>query len=252
VTVEEAVARVPEFNGWNHAERIRFLMWYLHTQRKQEYVRPGDVRSCLAELRIDGPASYSPFFHAMVSRKPKEALRTSKGYQLERRVREAFNAKYAQRGSMQALTKELQDLESKVANADQRAYLDEAIICFKNKAFRAAIVMSWNLGYDHLLRYIFNDPQRLADFNRQLQVVYQKKPPVAAINKFDDFGFMKEDQVLTVGKSATILSNSRHKVMKEKLDRRNAVAHPGGLVVNDVTAEEFIRDLIDNVIVKLV
>jgi hypothetical protein len=212
---------------------------------------PADVKKCFDELRLQGPASVGSFFKAMIDRKPKEALKSSKGYHLERSLKASFDAKYGQRASTQALSTQLEALEKKVTNPYQRVYLDEVIICFKGKAFRAAIVMAWNLAYDHLLRHIFNDPKRRADFDNQLSLTFQKKPPVAAINKMDDFGFMKEDQVLMVAKSATILSNSRHKVLKEKLDRRNAVAHPSGLVVNDVTAEEFIRDFIDNVILKL-
>ena len=252
MTLEEVVARVPEFNTWKHADRIRFFMWFLHTERRQEYIRPADVKKCFDELRLQGPANHNSFFNAMTTRKPKEALSSAKGYRLERRVEEAFNAKYGQRASTQALNAQLLALEAKITDPDQHAYFDEAIVCFKNKAFRAAIVMAWNLAYDHFLRYIYSDQKRLGMFNNQLPITFKKGPPIAVISQFDDFSFLKESEVLTVAKSATILSNSRHKVMKEKLDRRNAVAHPGGLIVNDVTAEEFIRDLVDNIILKLV
>ena len=67
-----------------------------------------------------------------------------------------------------------------------------------------------------------------------------------------DFQELKESRVLQACKSANIISGSPYKILKEKLDRRNIAAHPLGVVVAQPTAEEFIKDLIENVVLKVV
>jgi len=107
--------------------------------------------------------------------------------------------------------------------------------------------MAWNLAYYHLVQWIVS--KRLAAFVAQTPKTFPKLG--IAIASIDDFTYLKEDQVLTIARSARIIPNGIHKLLKEKLDRRNLVAHPSAVVVADVTAEEYIRDLVDNVVLAL-
>lgn len=185
----------------------------------------------------------------MTSRKPKEALRTASGYKLEMRVRNGFDAKYSQRASAVHVDKLLSDLPSLVPDLVERTYLDEALICFRNKAFRAAIIMCWNLAYNHLCEFVLT--KHLVAFNTQLSIQFPKHK-LKAVSKKDDFSELKESDVLQVCRSAMITPNSLSKVLKEKLDRRNTAAHPSAVVISQLTAEEFIKDLIENAVVHLV
>lgn len=101
---------------------------------------------------------------------------------------------------------------------------------------------------DHLCEWVLAG--HLPAFNTQLTKSFPKAD-VQVITKRDDFAELKESQVLQVCKSAIIINGSLHKVLKEKLDRRNASAHPSGIAITQLTAEEFIRDLVDNVVLKL-
>ena len=109
--------------------------------------------------------------------------------------------------------------------------------------------MVWNLAYDHLCKIVMNDAQHLAAFNTQLPRSFPKAD-ISSINNRDDFEALKESQVLQVAKSANIISGSVHKILKEKLDRRNIAAHPSNVTVSRLTAEDFILDLIQNVVLK--
>ncbi len=73
----------------------------------------------------------------------------------------------------------LLDLPSSVPDVAEREYLDEALKCYKAGALRAAIVMCWNLAYDHLLTYVLE--RRLTDFNRQWPISYQKRNSQARV-----------------------------------------------------------------------
>jgi hypothetical protein len=52
------------------------------------------------------------------------------------------------------------------------------------------------------------------------------------------WAFLKEFQVITLAKSAKLLSPSLFNVIKGKLDRRKTAAHPSNVGIYHVTAEE--------------
>jgi hypothetical protein len=144
----------------------------------------------------------------------------------------------------------LSDLPAKIRIPAEKGYLEEALICFRQKAFRAAVVMSWNLAFDHLCEFVLKDQSRIASFNIQLPKSFPKADMKFVSNR-DHFTELQESQVLQVCKSANIISDSVHKILKEKLTRRNIAAHPSETVTSQPTAEEFINDLVENVVLKL-
>jgi hypothetical protein len=246
--LKDLVDQVPGFAHKNYADKIKIFAWYLHTERKQDRFSGADVNGCFRALHLEPPTAVSSFLAAMVGRKPKQALRDRGGYYLECRVRDALDALYGHRAATVHVHKLLSELPDKIPDLTERAYLEEALICFKNRAFRAAVVMAWNLAFDHLCQVVVKN--HLHDFNTQLAKSFPKEN--LTVSKRDDLNELKESQVLQVCRSANITSNSLHKVLKEKLDRRNVAAHPSGVTIFETTAEEVIKDLIENVVVKLV
>lgn len=63
---------------------------------------------------------------------------------------------------------------------------------------------------------------------------------------------LKESEVIEVCKSARIISGNLYKILREKLHRRNMAAHPSNVVISRLQAEDFINDLVSNVVIKLV
>jgi hypothetical protein len=212
---------------------------------------PADIAACYDELKLDKPSSISSFLGQMEKRKPKEVIRDKRGYYLERRVFDSLEAKYGQRAVAVQVEQLLRELPAKVPNLVERTFLDETIICYRYKAFRAAIVMAWNLAYDHLCEYVLNDATRLAAFNAQLPRSYPKAR-ISAITKKDDFADLKESEVIQVCRSSNLISNDVYKILNEKLGKRNTYAHPSGVTIVPHTAEEVILDLVNNVVLKLV
>jgi hypothetical protein len=171
---------------------------------------------------------------------------------LEGSIRDGFEDKYGQREITVQVIKLLTDLPSKVPNVAERDFLNEAITCYRHGAFRAAIVMCWNLAYDHLLEFILT--KQLAMFNRQMPVRYPnltKKTGITAISSRDDFGELKESQVIEICRSANIITADVYKILNEKLGRRNTAAHPNTVIVNQPQAEDFISDVVNNVVLTL-
>jgi len=250
VTLEELARKVPNFAALNHAEKIKLFIWWLHTYDGKSYVQPKDVGGCYTKLSLSPPADVASFFRSFLERSPKQLLKNSEGYRLERGITDALTEKYGQRDSTIHVDKLLTTLPAKLAKPDERTYLEETLICFRNKAFRAAVVMAWNLAYDHLCHWILADKDRLADFNARSPLRYPKEkyPPVV---QREDLTEMKESHVIAIALSAGLITTNVFRVLDEKLTRRNMAAHPSDVSTLQPTAEEVIRDLIENVVLKL-
>jgi hypothetical protein len=147
----------------------------------------------------------------------------------------------------------LLDLPKQVPDVGEREFLDEALKCFRASAFRAAIIMSWNLAYDHLLSFVLQ--HHLAAFNAQWPRSFSKQNAqarVQAITARDHFAELKESEVLNICKAAGIISPDIWKIMDEKLGKRNSAAHPSGVVIGPPQAENFIHEIVNNVVLKFV
>lgn len=246
--LEDVVRGTNDFAAWSHADKIRFFAWHLHTHAGMVHFGPSDIKACYDRLHMEPPSSIHSHLYALENRRPKDLLKTREGYRLEKRLRDEFDAKYGRRPATVQVERLLTELPSRIPNLAKRTYLDEALICFRYGAFRASIVMSWNLAFDHLCEYVLN--KHLTEFNTQLPKTCPKAR-IKTIAKKDDFAELKEYEVLQVCASATIISQNVHKILKEKLDRRNIAAHPSNVVVSQNTAEEVIKDLVENVVLKL-
>ena len=250
MTLEDLAQAVPNFASLNHADKIKLFVWWLHSHDAKAYVQPKDVGACYAKLRISPPADMGSFFRSFTERSPKQLLKSSEGYALERGISDGFTTKYGQRASTIQLVKLLTELPGKLANPAERSYLDETLVCLRYKAFRAAVVMAWNLAYDHLCHWILADKARVAAFNVQQAKTYAKRnyPPIANRDSFED---MKEFEVIQVLASAGLINGATETVLKQKLDRRNKAAHPSGITITQLNAEDAISDLIENVVLRL-
>jgi hypothetical protein len=248
VELDDLVNGISAFNEWPHVAKIRLFGWFLHTQRSQERFGASEMRSCYDSLHLDRPANMSQTLIDMTQKATRELLRDGKGFYLERTVREDFDKKYGERLTTIEVHKLLRELPGKLADNAERAYLDESLVCFKSRAYRAAIVMCWNLAYDHLCEYILR--RKLVEFNTTLPVRFAKAD-ITKVSTRDDFTQLKEWQVLEVCRTADIIPPNVYKIMKEKLDKRNLAAHPSGIVFNQLQAEEYISDLIQNAVLKI-
>ena len=251
MNLEECVNGIPGFMSWKDADKIRFFAWFLESNRGRDRFTAADIRACYEELSLQQPSSVNPYLAQMLNRKLREVLRDNRGFFLERRLREQLESKHGQRVATVQADKLLLELPSRIPDLAERTFLDEAILCFRCKAFRAAIVMTWNMAYDHLCGYVLNSSSRLANFNSQLPRSFPKAR-ISAVSNRDDFGELKESEVLQVCRSANIISNDLLKILKEKLDKRNTAAHPSIVDITPHTAEEYIIDLIPNVVLKLI
>lgn len=143
-------------------------------------------------------------------------------------------------------------LPALVPSVEEREFLKEALICYSNGANRAAVVVTWNLTYAHLLRFILT--HNLVDFNAAWPKRYameHKDCRISAIAKLDDFSEIKEANVIEICRSGAIVTADVFKVLKQCLDTRNSAAHPSSFKVNQVDVEAYISTTVHNVVLAL-
>jgi hypothetical protein len=240
------------FLSWSDAEKIRFFVWYLQLVKEQPRFKTGDIGKCYDDLHLAKP-NISQYLTTMEQRKPPELLRSSGTYSLEGTFRAQYDTKFGRRDATVKIEKLLLELPGKVPDLAEREFLNEALICFRNKAFRAAIVMCWNLSYFHFCHWILK--HHIAAFNAEYPVRFpgiHKKATTPTITRYEEFSTdLKESEVIAIAKAAGIITNDQFKILDGKLGRRNSAAHPSTVHFSYPQAEEFIYDLVTNIVLAL-
>ena len=82
-------------------------------------------------------------------------------------------------------SKTLRDLLATISDSEENVFLDEAIKCYEISAYRASIIMVWNLTIDHLYEYIL--AKKLTEFNTVLAASTDRRVRISSVSVKDDF-----------------------------------------------------------------
>jgi hypothetical protein len=175
-------------------------------------------------------------------------LRIADGYQLHRTLKHELEKSIEKKPLKIKVSKDLRQLLLHIKNPNENEFLKEAIDCFEISAYRASIVMVWNLTIDHLFEYILK--HKLAAFNSALALNTDRRVRITSVSTRDDFSEIPENKFIELSRTSNIISNDIRKILDTKLGIRNTYAHPSSLKVTETKAIEFIEDLVNNVILK--
>lgn len=245
-------ARISGVAKLSQPEQILHFGWYIHFHRDRPRFDQAAVRDCYEALSMDAP-NLSLLFTRLLARKPKVMLQDGAGCYLEHGTREALSKKYGEHETTIAISKMLKELPGKISDEAEKHFLSEAVTCYHHRAFRAAIVMAWNLAYDHLLNWILKDPARVTAFNAHIVGrVGPKKAASITISKREDFEELKESEVIDIAESAGLFaSTNTKKILGIQLTKRNLAAHPSLLTIDGPAADDTISSLVNNVVLVL-
>jgi hypothetical protein len=246
--VSDFVASIPHFDGMPPNEQIKLFGWFLHTYGKAERFSNDSIRACFRDADMKGP-DISVYLPRLAEKNPPEILKDGKGYRLAGNVRRALDEKYGLHPTTIVVNQLLSDLPAKLPYPEQKEFLDEALNCYRIRAFRASIVMAWNLAYDHLLRWLAGDALRLATFNNGIASKFPKNPD--RITALVDFEKFKEWEILAALRNSGLVPKNIVDILDEKLKRRNAAAHPSRITIDQPLADLVITDLVRNVVLLL-
>jgi hypothetical protein len=250
--LDEFTAAVPGFALLSHPDKILHFGWFLHTHRNKEYFDQAAIRSCYKKLSMQEP-NFSDQFTRLINKRPKVLLKEASGYRLEHAIRRKLDKKYGEHETTIAVSQMMKDLIGKVSDQSEKLFLSEAMKCYHIKAFRAAIVMAWNLAYDHLLTWIVADPTRLANFNAKIiGRIGQKRGNGLVIAKREDFEDLKEQEVLDIcGTGGLFASGNTKTILDMQITKRNLAAHPSLIIIDAPQADDAISSLVNNVVLVL-
>ena len=243
-SVTDFIKPIKDFSSKTVPAQIEILGWYLHEAQKKERFSGNDILNLFDELHLTRPSNISTALSRLCSKRPARIIKDTKGFRLAAEARRETSAIAPIRHSAAEATSLLKSLLPRIANPDQKTFLSEALICFSQGAYRAAIIMSWNLAFSHLLDKIYSS--HLIAFNDQVGTNNFKRPIVSRI----DLSELKESDIIKIARAAKIISGETQKILNEKLGKRNSAAHPSSTIISTSTAEEVIFDLVENIILK--
>lgn len=248
--IGDFVRQVTDFARKNHSEKIALFGWFLHTHRGQERFSAAEIRRCYDDVHLTPPGNVNGSVDALTEKQPPDLLKDVQGYRLAHQLRDRLDRTLGRAQTFVEVEKLLLDLPGKIADQGERIFLAETLTCYRNGAFRAAIVMSWNLAYDHVARWVLADAQRLANFNAGISKRNPKKAHVV-ITRREDFEELKEDETVDILGTLPGITGGMKRILKEKLGRRNTYAHPSTLTVGRPHVDDMIFDLVNNVVLNL-
>jgi hypothetical protein len=242
---------IPGLANKSHYDRIKIFGWWLHVYKKQQSFAAADVGKCYETLHFSPPASFGAYFKQLADK--KELLKVGSSYKLENKTREKLDAAYGKSEVTIKVNSLLTGLADKLPDMGERAYYQEALLCYNHGSRRAAVVMTWNIAYSHLCDHIL--AKRLTDFNARwlLSMPGTHKNKTKTIAVVDDFNdHLRDSEVLTICRDGNIITKNVYNTMHAALGKRNAAAHPNNVVIDQLQTDAYIVDLVTNVVLQIV
>jgi hypothetical protein len=236
----------PELELHKRSQRdlIRFLVYWAIEIHGAIAVFPNFLTDLFDALDLNAPADPA---NALAKLKYEDELvKMDVGYRPSAHLKEAMKEELDHMPPLLRVEPGIGSLLKKVTRPDAKNFLDEAHLCLRANAPRAAIVMTWIVVIDHIYEYVLT--HKLADFNIELAKKFSK---VAPIKLKDDFAEIKrEKDFIEICRSANVFNNDVRKILDEKLGIRNTAGHPSTVTVHGTKAANFIEDLVENVVLK--
>ena len=134
--------------------------------------------------------------------------------------------------------------------ATQTDLLNETVTCIECGAYRAGVVMGWNLAYDYIRQWVFDN--HLAAFNSTLTTLYLRKDGKSiydSIETYDDFtsGKPGERTVIDTCYHSSLIGEHLRDNLRFYLRRRNSYAHPTFTAPSADQTNGYIKDLLDTI-----
>lgn len=246
--IADFAGQVQGFYKKTAVEQLLLLAWFVEARQQKVTFDGVCLRDCFQQVGLEAP-NISQYLSRIASKKPPQVVKDKGGYRLAGSVRRELDKRWGGDSNTVTITKALADLPASLPDMAERAFLAEALACYKVRAYRASIVMVWNLAYDHLTRWLLADADRLAKLNEAIITQYAKK--AVDVRELEHFEWLKEAELIELLFKTRILDKTMVQVLKDKLGRRNLAAHPSTLDITQFQADEAVHDLVNNVIRRL-
>lgn len=142
----------------------------------------------------------------------------------------------------------LRNIASSISDQSTVEFLNEALSCFENKLYRAAVVLSWVGAISLLQGHVVHT--NIADFNREATLRDRRWKPARTR---DDLGRMKESDFLDIigcPPLSILDQNTKEELKNNCLKLRNACGHPSSLTIGENKVAAHLEILMLNIFSK--
>lgn len=135
-----------------------------------------------------------------------------------------------------------------LAPATYNVYLNEAIDCYENGAYRGAVLMVWSATVEHIYSVIANQPSGFKKIEKNNAARFGQSKAYRKVRKKDDLLYLSDQNFFQLCEDTGVFNKNVRKLLAEKLDTRNRCGHPTGYVIGREEAVVFIESLILNIV----
>lgn len=224
-----------ELDGRKQVETIVFALCEFDAARG---VQPAQIKAVFEALHFAPYSRISQYLSEAVKTgrgKTPRFLKSALGYRLVASVKSETEKRFSGRPSKKVIQKHLEDHLDKMPTQKSKDYLSEALGCFTHNFWRASIVMTWCLAFDHVRSYLFDE--HLEALNSKFSA---RRSPFT-ISKIEDFEVVGERDLIDTARAVGALTKETHKTLVHLLDDRNSFAHPSGKPITASIAEAYIE-----------
>lgn len=246
--IADFASSIANFYSSNAVEQLIILAWFVETRQGRSSFDSAYLRQCFREVGVE-PPDMSVYLPRLAAKAQPQLYKVGKGYRLAADVRRTLDVRFKVDEVIIKVAKTLSDLPTRIPDIAEREFLTEALSCYRARAYRATIIMVWNLAYDHLLKWVFADVGRTSLIAHGVSSRWPKKNLV--LTKREDVEDLKESEFIEAARTIGVIDKNMTQILREKLNRRNMAAHPSSIKFSQQSADEMILDLVDNVILRL-
>jgi hypothetical protein len=147
------------------------------------------------------------------------------------------------RQAIKRTTADVRQHVGKIASEEAKTFIKEAISCFENGQFRAAVVFSWVGAVSVLQTHVVTNALRA--FNAEAR---RRDPKWKDARNTDELGRMREHEFLDVLEAiGSIGKNVKQTLQTQCLSLRNACGHPNSLKISENNVAAHLDTLVLNV-----
>ena len=178
---------------------------------------------------------------------------TATSIELQTAARQVCNVVYQDAKQTQTIRLKTSDVSGRLRELTntlnltdtQKTLLAETVRCIECEAYRAGVVMGWNLAYDYIRKWVFD--KHLPAFNNVLTSRFNGEHPndIVEYQEFFTRKALPEFRVLYVCKEANIFGGNLHDDLCQYLRLRNNYAHPNFTTPTVYTTNAYIEHLIN-------
>jgi hypothetical protein len=133
----------------------------------------------------------------------------------------------------------LQKLAAKISDEAVRGYVDEAILCLRVGALRAATVFLWTGAVVSLRESVWAHGPAAID-----TALKSHNSKARDFQKEDDFSYVKDADLLQIAQDLSVLDKSEKTMLKQALDLRNNCGHPVKYNPSVKKVSAFVEDVV--------